>query len=84
MALIVKILQKYIFKYKCVIIFNFEDGFSFDSTGNVLTINNGSLKYSPGIAYQFTVETIYMSKNFMQIFIIEIDMNEEVPIANLK
>jgi hypothetical protein len=58
-------------------------GYSFDSTGSVLTINAGSLAYNPAVAYQFTIETIYMSKAFSQVISVQISSGLAVPVVTL-
>ena len=64
--------------------FRSKAGFSFDSTGNTLTINSGSLLYSPSIVYQFIIQTVYMSTIYSQEVTFQIDSASIVPIASLK
>ncbi len=60
--------------------------YSFDSSGNVLNINKGSLIYNSNInMYQFRVETIYLNETYSQIFSIQIDpLSTVLPVASLK
>jgi hypothetical protein len=60
--------------------------YSFDSSGNVLNINKGSLLFNSNInMYQFRVETIYLNETYSQIFSIQVDpFSSVLPVANLK
>jgi hypothetical protein len=62
-----------------------KDFYSFDSSGNILTFN-GSSFIQRNYSYQFSISTVYNSKKFSQIILIELDSStlKKIPIANLK
>ena len=76
--------MNFILEKKSKVFLIFKDGFSFDSTGNQLTINSGSLFYSPNILYQFLVKTDYLEITYSQIITLQIDPASVIPIASLK
>ena len=65
--------------------FESNSAFSFDSTRNILTLNQGSLKYFENITYLFEIETDFMNQTFSQIINIQVDSTAlNVPLANLR
>lgn len=58
--------------------------YSFDSTGNVLTINPGSLAYQPLRQYEFLVQTTFEGGKFAQVVRVSVDQISQIPVAGLK
>ncbi len=53
----------------------FKGDYSFDSTGNILTINSGGLQYYANQNNQFIISTIHYGTTYYQIINIYVDQN---------
>ena len=60
------------------------DGFTFDSTYNLLTINSGSLKYVKNRQYEILVSTSYQSQEYTQKIRISIENVNILPVPILR
>ncbi len=58
--------------------------FGFDSSHNALTINSGSLLYSPNIVYQFVIQTAYLNTVYSQTLTIQVSNSSTLPVATLQ
>jgi hypothetical protein len=56
----------------------------FDSSHNALTINSGSLLYSPNIVYQFVIQTAYLNTVYSQTLTIQVSNSSTLPVATLQ
>lgn len=67
--------------YSC---FDSAESFSFDLSGNVLTIQAQGLSYMPLRQYSFTIMTNYLQNIYSQNVIIEIDSYNSVPVISIR
>ena len=58
--------------------------FEFDSSHNALSINSGTLLYSPNIVYQFVIQTAYLNTVFSQTLTIQVSNSSTLPVATLQ
>ena len=76
--IIVPIINKLLFFFKITL-----GGYLFDSTGNNLNINAGSLAYYANVIYQFTIQTAYLGITYSQVVTIQVGQFDALPITNL-